>query len=176
MNIGNIKTMIGVAFASITLVGCHPNSHKQPLEKPTIEVADTLINVEIGDLDRNNVSIYDEIGKHQITIIDFWASWCPPCRAEAPNFVSLYNDYKEKGLGIVGISLDKDYSNWKSAIDELGLTWPHYSELRGWDNTLVKQYAINSIPSTIVVDANGKILAKGLRGKELRQLVADSLK
>lgn len=176
MRITNIVITIGVAFTSLTLAGCHPNSHKQQSEKTAAATADTLANVEIGDLDRNYVAIYDEIGKHRITIVDFWASWCTPCRSEAPNFVAIYNDYKAKGLGIVGVSLDKDYDKWKSAIDELGLSWPQYSELRGWDDTLVKLYGINSIPHTIVVDAKGCIIAFGLRGSELRQFVEESLK
>lgn len=122
------------------------------------------------------VSIKEEIGKHKITIIDFWASWCGPCRHDMPSVVELYKEFKDKGLGIVGVSLDNDANAWKKAIDQLKMTWPQMSDLRGWDNAAAQMLSITSIPHTIVVDSKGVILARGLRGEELRQFVAERLK
>lgn len=122
------------------------------------------------------ISIKEEIGKHKITIIDFWASWCGPCRHDMPSVVELYKEFKDKGLGIVGVSLDNDANAWKKAIDQLKMTWPQMSDLRGWDNAAAQMLSITSIPHTVIVDSKGVILARGLRGEELRQFVAERLK
>ena len=104
-----IPTIVGMALAGVLLGGCHPNSHKETVQTTLAAKADTLQNIEIADMDRNYVALYDEISKHDITIIDFWASWCGPCMNEMPRLVKLYADYKDSGLGIIGISLDKDH-------------------------------------------------------------------
>ena len=112
----------------------------------------------------------------KIIIIDFWASWCRPCRAENPNMVSLYNDYKDKGLEIFGVSLDKDSSAWVKAIESDKLTWPHISDLKGWKSSAAALYGVGSIPSMFVIDGtNYKILAKNIRGAQLREFVSGKL-
>lgn len=175
----NITTMIGVALAGVLLAGCHPNRVKpaapSPVEQQAAVVADTLLSVSMADKDRNPVSLQEEVARHRVTILDFWASWCGPCRAEAPSLVSLYGQYAGSGLGIIGISLDEDWHKWQEAVAGLGLAWPQVSELRGWDNTLCAAYGIQSIPYTIVVDREGKILSRGLRGDELRGHIASLL-
>ena len=88
----------------------------------------------------------------------------------------LYSQYKGKGLGIVGISLDNDYDSWKQGTDQLGIAWPQMSDLKGWDNAVARQFNIVSIPQTIVVDQNGKILRRGLRGNQLESFIAEQLK
>lgn len=122
------------------------------------------------------ISIKEEIGKHKITIIDFWASWCGPCRHDMPGVVELYKEFKDKGLGIVGVSLDNDANAWKKAIDQLKMTWPQMSDLRGWDNAAAQMLSITSIPHTVIVDSKGVILTRGLRGDALRAFIADRLK
>lgn len=122
------------------------------------------------------ISIKEEIGKHKITIIDFWASWCGPCRHDMPSVVELYKEFKDKGLGIVGVSLDNDANAWKKAIDQLEMTWPQMSDLRGWDNEAAQMLSITSIPHTVIVDSKGVILARGLRGDALRTFIAEHLK
>lgn len=93
-----------------------------------------------------------------------------------PQVVALYNAYHSKGLGIVGISLDQDASAWKKAISDMQMTWPQMSDLKGWDNAAAKLFDITSIPHTIVVDQQGIILARGLRGEDLKQFVEERLK
>jgi alkyl hydroperoxide reductase subunit AhpC len=93
-----------------------------------------------------------------------------------PGVVELYKEFKDKGLGIVGVSLDNDANAWKKAIDQLKMTWPQMSDLRGWDNAAAQMLSITSIPHTVIVDSKGVILARGLRGEELRQFVAERLK
>lgn len=116
--------------------------------------------------------------KAKVTIIDFWASWCGPCRRENPNVVKMYNEYHEKGLEIIGVSLDKagQENRWKQAIAKDKLTWPQVSNLQGWKDPIAVQYGIRSIPATYVLDENGKIIAKNLRGKALENKIAELLK
>ena len=119
------------------------------------------------------ISLKESLGK--VTIIDFWASWCGPCRAENPNVVALYKEFHPKGLNIIGVSLDKDAAKWKDAIAKDGLTWPHVSNLKFWDDPIAKQYNVQSIPATFILDAKGNIVAKDLRGDELRAKVKELL-
>lgn len=105
--------------------------------------------------------------KGKVTMIDFWASWCKPCRAENPNVVRVYNQYKNKGFEIFGVSLDRDKQQWLDAIKQDGLTWKHGSELQFWQSSFVPAYSLDGIPMTYLLDENGVIIAKGLRGAQL---------
>ena len=136
----------------------------------------TISDFSQQTLDGSELSIMSEVRKNKITVIDFWASWCGPCRKEMPFMKRLYSQYKGKGLGIVGISLDNDYDSWKQGTDQLGIAWPQMSDLKGWDNAVARQFNIVSIPQTIVVDQNGKILRRGLRGNQLESFIAEQLK
>ena len=113
--------------------------------------------------------------KGKVTIIDFWASWCGPCRKENPNVVAMYNELHGKGLNIIGVSLDKDDAKWKGAIEKDNLTWQHISNLQGWDEPIAKQYGVTSIPATVILDKNGVIVARDLRGEELKAKVKELL-
>lgn len=123
--------------------------------------------------DGKTISLKQSLGK--VTIIDFWASWCGPCRAENPNVVALYNEFHPLGLNIIGVSLDKDATKWKEAIAKDGLTWPHVSNLKFWEDPIAKQYNVQSIPATFILDAKGNIVAKDLRGDALRAKVKELL-
>jgi thiol-disulfide isomerase/thioredoxin len=106
----------------------------------------------------------------KIVLIDFWASWCGPCRRESPNVVKLYKQYKDKGFTVFSVSLDDDAAAWKKAIAADGLIWPnHVSDLKGWETPMVQTYGISGIPHTVLIDKQGKIIATGLRGESLEQ-------
>jgi thiol-disulfide isomerase/thioredoxin len=105
--------------------------------------------------------------KGKVVLLDFWASWCKPCRDENPNVVKLYNKYKSKGFDVFGVSLDDNRSAWIDAINQDKLLWNHGSDLLKWNSAVVKQYSIDGIPFTVLVDKDGKILGKSLRGKDL---------
>ena len=129
----------------------------------------------MADMNGNNVAVADEFAKHKVTIIDFWASWCGPCRQEMPSLVKTYDEYKDKGLGIIGVSLDEDKEQWIGAVSAMGMTWTQLSDLQGWHNSAAQMYGIQAIPFTIIVDNEGKVLAAGLRGEELTAFIAQQL-
>jgi thiol-disulfide isomerase/thioredoxin len=114
----------------------------------------------------NPVSLKNLRGKY--LLIDFWASWCGPCRAENPNIVEAYEKYKDSGFDILGVSLDRNKERWIAAIAEDNLAWTHVSDLKYWDNEASKLYAVSSIPANFLLDPNGVIIAKDLRGEELQ--------
>ena len=126
--------------------------------------------------DGTEISLMAEVKKHKITIIDFWASWCGPCRQEMPSMIQLYDKYQSKGLGILGISLDENGDAWQKGTEALGFTWPQMSDLKGWENEVARYFQVTSIPHTIVVDQKGTILLRGLRGEQLEKFVAEQLK
>lgn len=124
------------------------------------------------DTEGKDVVLYDFIKGKKLVMIDFWASWCGPCRKENPHVVELYKKYKSKGFDILGVSLDSKKEDWLKAIADDGLTWTHVSDLGGWKNKVALQYGVSAVPLTILLDENGKIIAKNLRGKELEEKVA----
>lgn len=112
----------------------------------------------------------------KVVLIDFWASWCGPCRKELPNVKRCYEKYKSKGFEILGVSLDKDREDWLDAITKEGLTWPQVSDLKFWQSEACSIYAVQSIPYTVLVDKDGKIIATDLRGADLDKKLAEVLK
>ena len=113
--------------------------------------------------------------KGKIVLLDFWASWCGPCRRENPNVVKAYQRFKDKGFDILGVSLDKEKEPWVKAIADDHLTWNHVSDLKFWQNEAAVKYGVQSIPFSVLIDKDGKIIAKNLRGDELEKKLAELL-
>ena len=122
------------------------------------------------------VKLSDIIAKNKYTLIDFWASWCGPCRREMPNVIAAYKEFNKKGFGIVGVSLDNDETKWKEAIKFWGMTWPMMSDLKGWNCEGASLYGVRSIPATVLVNQEGTIIARNLRGEAIKEKLSELLK
>lgn len=131
------------------------------------KIEDFALNTPKGE----PMSVMSEVQKNKVTILDFWASWCGSCRREMPFMKELYAEYHPKGLGIIGISLDESAADWTRAINELGLEWPQISDLKGWSSSAAQTFQVNAIPFMIVLDSEGKILQKDLRGEDLKKFI-----
>jgi len=141
--------------------------------------AASWINKQAPDLTMNDmsgkpVSISNFKGKY--LLVDFWASWCRPCRAENPNVVAAYNKFKDKNFTILGVSLDQNKDAWLQAIKNDGLTWTHISDLKYWESAAVSTYKFQGIPYNILIDPSGKVIAESLRGPALEQKLEEVLK
>lgn len=130
--------------------------------------------IALNDTTGKSVPLSTLRGKY--VLIDFWASWCGPCRQENPNVVRMYNKFKEKGFAIYSVSLDQSKANWVKAIRNDNLTWTHVSDLKYWQSAAAQQYGVQAIPQTFLIDKEGKIIAKNLRGDALEQKLEEVLK
>ena len=137
------------------------------------KIGSTVENFKGPQPDGTEIELYDHLGK--ITLIDFWAAWCKPCRLENPNIVSVYQDYRDKGFTVVGVSLDTSKSRWTQAIADDQLDWAQISHLQRFRGPIARSFNITAIPSSFLVDENGVIIAKNLRGYQLRQKISELL-
>ena len=131
-------------------------------------------DISLSDTTGNPVALSSLRGKY--VLLDFWASWCGPCRQENPNVVRMYNKFKDKGFAIYSVSLDQAKANWTKAIRNDNLTWTHVSDLKFWQSAAAQQYGVQAIPATFLLDKDGKIIAKNLRGDALEQKLEEILK
>lgn len=170
------------AFADSMTVIFEKTMPESPYTKALVTRLGALRNLAVGSAapditlpspDGKDISLSSLRGKY--VLVDFWASWCGPCRQENPNVVRMYNKYKDKGFEIFGVSLDESRDKWLKAIAMDKLTWPHVSDLKGWNSAAAQQYHIQAIPQTLLLDKEGKIIAKNLRGKALEDKVASLL-
>jgi peroxiredoxin len=136
-------------------------------------IGQTAPDIVLNSPEGKEIALSSFRGK--VVLVDFWASWCGPCRKEMPNVVKAYAKFKDKGFEIFGVSLDKDGERWVEAIAKDGITWPQVSDLRQWESSVVGLYNIQGIPYTVLLDKEGKIIAKNLRGEELEEKLTEVL-
>ena len=161
----------GVVFAN------HPYLKKmrdyiEGVMKPKDDVKTAFIgqqftDLEMADPDGKMHKISELVGEGKYVLVDFWASWCGPCRAEMPNVLEAYNRFHDKGFEVIGVSFDNKKEAWVKAIGQLKMPWLQISDLKGWECAAAPIYKINSIPDNILIDPQGKIISRGLRGKML---------
>ncbi len=140
-----------------------------------VAIGKEFIDFSMKTPEGETVSMSDYAGKGKYVFIDFWAAWCGPCISEMPNVVAAYEKYKNKDFEIVGVSFDDNKDDWIKGIKDLNMTWPQMSEVSGWETEVVKLYAIQGIPHTVLLDKEGIIIAKDLRGKQLHDKLAELL-
>jgi peroxiredoxin len=137
-------------------------------------VGNTAPDFSMNDTEGKPFALSQLRGKY--VLVDFWASWCGPCRGENPNVVAAYNQFKDKNFTVLGVSLDEDKDKWLEAIKKDNLTWKHVSDLKGWQNVTVSVYGYDGIPYNVLLDPQGKILATSLRGSDLQAKLAEVLR
>ena len=185
-----------IKYMACTNQMCLPPSKKQftldlgGIDKDTVEVkhenpselsskqttASKYEDFMMGDIDGKVIFSKNITSKNKYTFIDFWASWCMPCRSQGRELIPMYNTYKSQGFDVIGVSLDTDAKAWKKAIQADGYTWTNLSDLKGFESALSKKYNITAIPRNLLIDQKGNIVAVDLHGKELEAKLAELFK
>lgn len=162
------------AFNSPVMAGTGASGQEE--EDPMqVFVGKQVIDLQMRDLEGQTHRLSEYVGKGKWVLIDFWASWCGPCRAEMPELVKVYKKFHANGFEVVGISLDDDAEDWQKAVKKMKLTWHHLSDLAGWDSKAVKTYKVFGIPSNLLVNPKGKIVASNIELEELTEKLAEVL-
>ena len=135
-----------------------------------------FIDFTVPALDGKQVKLADVVAKNKITMVDFWASWCGPCRMEMPNVVEAYKQFHDKGLEIVGVSLDESKKDWETAVKDMCMNWIQTSDLKGWECEAARLYGVRGIPACVLINQKGEIVGRDLRAEELHARLAELLK
>ncbi len=169
-----LERIVGLLDKSILTTKYGKLAQEKLLQLRGTTIGYPAINFSQADPSGKMVNLNDLKGKY--VLVDFWASWCGPCRAENPNVVSAFNKYKDKGFTILGVSFDQNKDKWLQAIEADKLAWTQVSDLKGWGNEAGKLYGISSIPQNLLLDKEGKIVAKNLRGADLDAKLEEIIK
>lgn len=177
MEANDLDMMVNALDTSVAKVSFIIDLKKRIEVMKLVTVGHMAPDFTLNDVNDKPLALSSKIGKSKLLLIDFWASWCPPCRAENPNVVKVWKEYNKKGFDVFGVSLDRpgQKENWLKAIKDDQLTWTHVSDLQYWACAAAKLYAVNSIPANFLLDDKGTIIARNLRGDDLAAKVKELL-
>lgn len=159
-------TILLLAFALIGAIPCHAQRERS-------FIGEIFTDLEEADTNGHMHKLSEYAGQGKWVLVDFWASWCGPYRTEMPNVVAAYKKYHDKGFDVVGLSFDRDKAPWIRAIREWDMPWNHLSDLKYWDTVARKVYGVDAIPDNLLIDPEGTIVARGLRGPALEAKLAE---
>ena len=140
-----------------------------------IDIGETAPDFTGPSLTGSNITLSEELSKHSVTLLDFWAAWCRPCRIENPNLVRLYKSYNDSGFNIIGVSLDRTQEQWEQAVEDDNLLWTQISNLNFWNDPIARRYSIRSIPQSYLINSDGLVIGKNLKGNDLEEKIKFAL-
>ena len=140
-----------------------------------IEVGETAPDFTAPSINGSDVTLSEEVSKNNVTLLDFWAAWCRPCRVENPNLVRLYKSYNKDGFEIIGVSLDRTKEQWEQAVEDDNLLWTQVSNLNFWNDPIARRYSIRAIPQSFLINKEGVVIGKNLRGNDLEESIKFAL-
>ena len=160
--------MVEKIFPILTEEFLRADAGKRPLNILSTKVGKPFVDLKAETPEGNEIALSSYVGgENKYTLVDFWESWCPPCRAELPELAAIYKEYKDKGFEILGVSLDHKQEDWVRAIDNYKMVWPQMSRIS--NPTIGQEYVVDFIPHTVLIDAEGKIVKRGISSNELRK-------
>jgi peroxiredoxin len=177
LDASELESMLTAMDTSVTKTQTAKDLLAKVAVMKTVAVGQKAPDFTLNDPEDKPVSLYSKIGKSKLLLVDFWASWCGPCRQENPNVVKVWKEFNKMGFDVFGVSLDRpgDKAKWVEAIKNDKLTWTHVSDLQFWDCAAAKQYAVGAIPANFLIDETGTIIGRNLRGEELYNKVKEIL-
>lgn len=149
---------------------------KRMLAEKNTKEGNKFVDLEMKSPEGEVVKLSDLVSQNKLVVVDFWASWCGPCRAATPELINIYNEYKDKGVQFVGISLDTSLDEWKESIAELSIPWIQMSDLRGWSSAGAEEYVVRGVPHLMVISQDGTILKRGINKDELKEFLKETFK
>ena len=140
-----------------------------------IEVGEIAPDFTAPSINGSDVTLSEEVTQNNVTLLDFWAAWCRPCRVENPNLVRLYKAYNKDGFDIIGVSLDRTKEQWEQAVEDDNLLWTQVSNLNFWNDPIARRYSIRAIPQSFLINKEGVVIGKNLRGNDLEESIKFAL-